>query len=164
MDKLCNGDLDTPFMIECWDLDDHHVNHDHLIGWTEATVRQMMTKMPLVLNDRRGGNTEKPGSLVTDSISIISSTLGRVCEVQARKGWGEGEVGNLADLRASISGTFNVFFRSRARGKERGVKNGGVWGGRGLYLLSCINTCHVYICMSKCIIYIKYKTCLHAKE
>ncbi len=33
-----------------------------------------------------------------------------------------------------------------------------------LYLLSCINTCHVYICMSKCIIYIKYKTCLHANE
>jgi hypothetical protein len=129
MDKLCNGDLDTPFMIECWDLDDLHINHDHMIGWTETTVRQMMTKIPLVLNERRGGNTEKPGSLVTDSISIISSTPGHVCELQAGKGWGDGEVG---DLRASISGTFDVFFRSRARGKERGVKKGGGGGGGGL--------------------------------
>jgi hypothetical protein len=50
MDKLCNGDLDTPFKIECWD-EDSMSSHD-MIGWIDTTIRALLTKQPLVLNDR----------------------------------------------------------------------------------------------------------------
>jgi hypothetical protein len=77
MDKLTpgiTGDamLDTKFMIECWDKDT--VTKDDEIGWMETTVRQLITmhvtKQPLVLIDRPGGRTDKPGSLIIDRIQM----------------------------------------------------------------------------------------------
>ena len=77
MDKLTpgiTGDamLDTKFMIECWDKDT--VTKDDEIGWMETTVRQLITmhvtKQPLVLIDRPGGRTDKPGSLIIDHIQM----------------------------------------------------------------------------------------------
>ena len=52
------------------------------------------------------------------------------CEQAGKESGGgaEGEGEDLADLRASIAGIFGFSLR-RARGKERGVKNGGEGGG-----------------------------------
>lgn len=74
MDKLCNGNpkQDAKFRIECWDKDS--MKEDDFIGWTETTVNQMLTfkaeRKPLLLNDRPGGNTAKPGSLAILSIEV----------------------------------------------------------------------------------------------
>jgi voltage-gated sodium channel len=67
--KLCNGDMDAAFMIECWDKD--LMTKGDMIGWIKTTVRQLLTKRPLFLNDRPGGKTANPGSLVINSISIV---------------------------------------------------------------------------------------------
>ena len=73
MDKLTpgiTGDamLDTKFMIECWDKDT--VTKDDEIGWIVTTVRQLCTMQPLVLRDRVGGGSDKPGSLEITGIQI----------------------------------------------------------------------------------------------
>ncbi len=68
MGELCNGDLDAEFKLECWDEDS--MKSDDMIGWIETTVNQLFSKQPLVLNDRPGGKTAKPGSLAIDSIHI----------------------------------------------------------------------------------------------
>jgi hypothetical protein len=49
LDKLCNGDLDAKFKLQCWD-EDAVSAHDE-IGWIETTVAQLLAKQPLVLND-----------------------------------------------------------------------------------------------------------------
>jgi Ca2+-dependent lipid-binding protein len=49
LDKLCNGDLNAKFKLQCWD-EDALSTHDE-IGWIETTVTQLLTKQPLVLND-----------------------------------------------------------------------------------------------------------------
>jgi len=69
MHKLCNGDLDASFIIQCWDKD--VMTSDDMIGWIKTTVRQLLMKKPLVLNDKPGGKTDKPGSLVIDSIRVV---------------------------------------------------------------------------------------------
>jgi Ca2+-dependent lipid-binding protein len=47
LDKLCNGDLNAKFKLQCWD-EDALSTHDE-IGWIETTVAQLLTKQPLVL-------------------------------------------------------------------------------------------------------------------
>jgi voltage-gated sodium channel len=69
MHKLCDSDLDARFMIECWDQD--VMTKGDMIGWITTTVRELLAKKPLVLNDRPGGKTAKPGSLVVNSISVV---------------------------------------------------------------------------------------------
>ena len=55
MHALCNGDLDEPVRIECWDLDSRLLKEeDDMIGWVDTSVRNMLTKEPLVLNDKPG--------------------------------------------------------------------------------------------------------------
>eukprot|EP00918_Siedleckia_nematoides_P098130 GHVU01214836.1.p1 GENE.GHVU01214836.1~~GHVU01214836.1.p1 ORF type:complete len:563 (+),score=135.63 GHVU01214836.1:54-1691(+) len=80
MDRLCNGDLDAKFKLECWDEDS--MSSDDMIGWIETTVNQLLSRQPLVLNDRPGGKTAKPGSLAIDSIHItrIPSFLDYITE------------------------------------------------------------------------------------
>jgi len=60
--------FDTKFMIECWDKDT--VTKDDEIGWIVTTVRQLCTMQPLVLRDRVGGGSDKPGSLEITGIQI----------------------------------------------------------------------------------------------
>jgi hypothetical protein len=60
--------LDTKFMIECWDKDS--VTKDDEIGWIETTVRHLLIMQPLVLIDKPGGRTDKPGSLEITRIQI----------------------------------------------------------------------------------------------
>ena len=68
MGELCNGDLDAEFKLECWDEDS--MKSDDMIGWIDTTVSQLFSKQPLVLNDRPGGKTAKPGSLAIDNIHL----------------------------------------------------------------------------------------------
>ena len=60
--------LDTKFLIECWDHDRVTTNDE--IGWIVTTVRQLCSMQPLILKDRTGGNTDKPGSLEITGIQI----------------------------------------------------------------------------------------------
>ena len=62
--------LDTKFLIECWDHDRVTTNDE--IGWIVTTVRQLCSMQPLILKDRTGGNTPKPGSLEIIDIKIES--------------------------------------------------------------------------------------------
>jgi hypothetical protein len=78
MDKLTAGImgdamLDTKFMIECWDKDS--VTKDDEIGWIETTVRHLLIMQPLVLIDKPGGRTDKPGSLEIIRIQIELTPL-----------------------------------------------------------------------------------------
>ena len=61
--------MDAGFMIECWDKD--FMTKGDMIGWIKTTVRQLLTKQPLFLNDKPGGKTANPGSLVINSISVV---------------------------------------------------------------------------------------------
>ena len=43
---------------------------DDMIGWAETTVSALLSKQPIKLADRPGGNTPNPGTLAVSSIHI----------------------------------------------------------------------------------------------
>ena len=70
LDDLCHGDLDAKFKIECWDED--KLSSNDMIGWIETTVNSLLSEQPLVLNDRPGGKTARPGTLAVTSAHITA--------------------------------------------------------------------------------------------
>ena len=70
LDDLCHGDLDAKLKIECWDED--KLSSNDMIGWIETTVNSLLSEQPLVLNDRPGGKTARPGTLAVTSAHITA--------------------------------------------------------------------------------------------
>eukprot|EP00286_Rhodomonas_abbreviata_P025468 CAMPEP_0181298138 /NCGR_PEP_ID=MMETSP1101-20121128/5623_1 /TAXON_ID=46948 /ORGANISM="Rhodomonas abbreviata, Strain Caron Lab Isolate" /LENGTH=539 /DNA_ID=CAMNT_0023403141 /DNA_START=99 /DNA_END=1718 /DNA_ORIENTATION=+ len=69
MVDLCNGDLDCVIKLEVWDEDSMSANDE--IGWVDTTVRQLLTKQPLKLNDHKAGRNMECGSVGIDKINVV---------------------------------------------------------------------------------------------